>query len=74
MADLSEVINIAKKALTNEAARQASALGIPETNGPLGYNDARDAFRHAYISAMIRTDFSSPNAKVVGEYNEYNSC
>jgi len=59
--------------LTLEAKAYADQFDIPislDPNGeprPFGYNDARDAFRHAYSSAVIGFEYSLYASKLAGD-------
>jgi Ca2+-binding RTX toxin-like protein len=58
--------------LTREATARANLLGIPVTNNnPHGHDDARDAFRHAFISAMLTQEFGSAVAQFGGDLREH---
>lgn len=58
--------------LALEAMTYADQYSIPVTNNnPLGWNDARDAFRHAYTSAVIGFEYSLYASKIAGDWHEY---
>ncbi len=53
--------------LTKIASEKALELGLPEMEG---HNDALDAFRHTYISALITYYGGSTIASALGWINE----
>ncbi|MDD5586000.1 MAG: calcium-binding protein [Alphaproteobacteria bacterium] len=66
MSSLQELLN-KFQFLTNAATAAADALGMPPGSG---VDDARDAFRHAYISAETTRLFGSDAARILGDLNE----
>jgi len=53
--------------LAQEANAYADSLGLPLG----GHNDERDAFRHAYSSAVLDHEFGKAVAKFAGDANEF---
>ena len=49
-----------------KAKQYSDQYGLP----PGGHNDARDAFRHAFVSAMFAKDYGETIAKFLGDMNE----
>lgn len=64
-----EEIHDYKNLLTRESLGKANEFDIPGVG--LGHNDQRDAFRHAYSSALVTHDYGSPVAYAAGFYNEW---
>jgi hypothetical protein len=61
-----------KRELEFESSQKADELGIPVSNGNwFGHNDPRDAFRHAYSSAILTFEYGSTVAYTAGAVNEW---
>ncbi|MEN6359239.1 MAG: hypothetical protein ABFD62_06585 [Syntrophaceae bacterium] len=58
------------KVLQNESKALCDGFGIPVTGNPFGHNDARDAFRHAYSSAVVAYENSALISQILGDLNE----
>ncbi len=48
----------------------ADEMAIPKNPTTKGHNDSRDAFRHAYISALTTYRYGETAAKALGDINE----
>lgn len=53
--------------ISNETGNQ---IGIPSNSITQGHNDPRDAFRHAYTSAIVADRYGETVSKVAGNANE----
>lgn len=67
--DVEQRIKNYKDELTLESYQMALAWGVPG-NGTTR-NDAQDAFRHAYSSAIVAYEYNRIIAYTAGEYNEW---
>lgn len=54
-------------AVSNDVADE---IGIPQNSNTRGYNDERDAFRHAYTSAIVSMRWGNTVSDIAGKANE----
>lgn len=64
-----DILNFQKKGLRNRSSEISDYLGIKVHRG-VGHNEPRDAFRHAYSSAITAHKYGARITAVLGEINE----